>query len=58
MAEDKKQDICWNELARLYGDAEALLAELDRLELYQAGAHLCMAMEIIRQLHPDLMKPD
>lgn len=42
------------EVAELYGEALQLLQALDRLGLYQAGAHLSMAIEAIRQRHPDL----
>ena len=42
------------EVAQLYREALQLLDALDRLGLYQAGAHLAMAIEAIRQRHPDL----
>ena len=45
----------WEELERLYRQAEAMLAELDRLGLYQAGAHLSMAIDAMRQRHPGLL---
>ena len=47
----------WEELERLYGQALDLLEGLDRLGLYQAGAHLSLAIEVIRRQHP-LLSPD
>ena len=47
----------WDELERLYDQAIDLLAGLDRLGLFQAGAHLALAIEAIRQRHPDLPPP-
>ena len=44
----------FEELERLYRAAEAMLADLDRLGLHHAGAYLSMAMDIMRQSHPDL----
>jgi hypothetical protein len=44
----------WDELAELYRQAVQLLGALDRLGLYQAGAHLSMAIEAMRQHHPKL----
>ena len=49
---DPKED--WGELERLYAQALELLADLDRLRLFQAGAHLAMAIEAMRQRHPNL----
>ncbi len=43
-----------DELAELYRDGLQLLEALDRLGLYQAGAHLAMAIEAIRHRRPDL----
>ena len=48
----------WDELKELYETANKLLEGLDRLGLYQAGAHLSMAIEIMRQRHPSLPSPD
>jgi hypothetical protein len=48
----------WNELDRLYRQAQEVLAGLDRLGLYQAGAHLSMALEAMRQRHPQLPRCD
>lgn len=48
----------WNELDRLYRQAQDVLAGLDRLGLYQAGAHLSMALEAMRQRHPQLPRCD
>ena len=48
----------WDELGRLYAQALELLAGLDRLGLDQAGAHLSMAIEIMRQRHPFLSALD
>jgi hypothetical protein len=48
----------WDELARLYAQAVELLAGLDRLDLDHAGAHLSMAIEIMRQRHPSLSGRD
>ena len=47
-----KQD--WQELEQLYAQALDVLAGLDRLGLFQAGAHLAMAIEAMRQRHPNL----
>ena len=44
----------WDEIEQLYEQALEMLAGLDRLGLYQAGAHLCMAIEAMRQHHPRL----
>lgn len=44
----------WDELEQLYEQATEMLAGLDRLGLYQAGAHLSMAIEAMRQHHPRL----
>jgi hypothetical protein len=44
----------WDEIGRLYRQAQDVLAGLDRLGLYQAGAHLSMALEAMRQRHPQL----
>jgi hypothetical protein len=48
----------WDELDRLYRQAVDVLAGLDRLGLYQAGAHLSMALEAMRQRHPQLPRYD
>ena len=53
---DLQQD--WDELGELYRQALAVLEGLDRLGLYQAGAHLSMAIEAMRQRHPHLPPPD
>ncbi len=42
------------DIAALYDQALQLLGALDRLGLHQAGAHLTMAIEAIRQRYPDL----
>ena len=42
----------WEELEQLYGQGLTVLAGLDRLGLYHAGAYLSMALEIMRQRHP------
>ena len=47
----------WDEIEKLYEQALEVLAGLDRLGLYQAGAHLCMAIEAMRQHHPSLSSP-
>lgn len=44
----------WDELRALYLQALDLLEGLDRLGLHQAGAHLSMAIELMRQRHPSL----
>lgn len=44
----------WDELEQLYAQALDVLAGLDRLGLFQAGAHLAMAIEAMRQRHPNL----
>lgn len=48
----------WNELEQLYVQALDVLAGLDRLGLYLAGAHLSMALEAMRQRHPTLSSFD
>ncbi len=48
----------WKQLEQLYEQALALLAGLDRLGLFQAGAHLAMAIEAMRQRHPGLPPPE
>lgn len=44
----------WDEIDELYRQALAILKGLDRLGLYQASAHLSMAIEAMRQRHPHL----
>ena len=58
MAEQQELQEGWDEIEELYGRAMELLTALDRLQLYQAGAHLTMAMEAIRQRHPNLPPPE
>ena len=53
---DPKEE--WDELEQLYAQALEVLAGLDRLRLFQAGAHLAMAIEAMRQRHPNLSSPD
>jgi hypothetical protein len=53
-----KLDENWDELERLYRQAREVLAGLDRLGLYQAGAYLSMALDIMRQRHPNLASSD
>ena len=48
-----KPDENWEELERLYRQAREVLAGLDRLGLYQAGAYLSMALDVIRAARPD-----
>jgi hypothetical protein len=48
----------WDELGTLFAEAVELLAGLDRLGLDHAGAHLSMAIEIMRQRHPFLSALD
>ncbi len=48
----------WEELEQLYRQAVDVLAGLDRLGLYQAGAHLSMALDVMRQRHPILSSFD
>jgi hypothetical protein len=48
----------WDELSLLYAQAIELLEGLDRLGLDHAGAHLSMAIEIMRQRHPSLPEFD
>lgn len=43
-----------DELQRLHEQALKLLAGLDALGLYLAGAHLSLAIEIMQQQHPGL----
>lgn len=47
-----------DELEQLYAQALELLSGLDRLRLFQAGAHLAMAIEAMRQRHPNLSSFD
>lgn len=54
MTEQPELQQGWDELGALYRQAVELLAGLDRLGLYQAGAHLSMAIEAMRQRHPYL----
>ena len=49
---------CWEEIGRLYVQALDLLDGLDRLGLYQAGAHVSLAIETMRRQHPLLSEPD
>ena len=58
MADRANPDQDWEELDRLYRQAREVLAGLDRLGLYQAGAYLSMAIEAIRQRHPNLSSSD
>ena len=53
---DPKEE--WDELEQLYAQALDVLAGLDRLRLFQAGAHLAMAIEAMRQRHPNLSAMD
>ncbi len=48
----------WEELEQIYMRGLEMLAGLDRLGLYLAGAHLAMALEAMRQRHPGLPPPD
>ena len=45
----------WDEIEQLYEQAIEVLVGLDRLGLYQAGAHLSMAIEAMRRHHPRLL---
>ena len=58
MADQSNLQQDWDELGRLYAQAVELLAGLDRLGLDHAGAHLSMAIEIMRQRHPHLSALD
>ena len=44
----------WDEIEQLYEQALEMLVGLDRLGLYQAGAHLSLAIEAMRRHHPRL----
>jgi hypothetical protein len=57
MAEEPDLQQGWDDLDALYAQALQVLEELDRLGLYQAGAHLSMAIEAMRQRHPNLPPP-
>ena len=48
----------WTAVEQLHRQAVELLAGLDRLGLFQAGAHLAMAIEAMRQRHPKLSPAD
>jgi hypothetical protein len=54
MAKQPELEESWDELRELYAQAVDLLAALDGLGLYQAGAHLSMAIEAMRKRHPNL----
>ena len=58
MPEQPNLQADWDELGALHAQAVELLEGLDRLGLDQAGAHLSMAIEIMRQRHPSLSAPD
>src|SRR5688500_9899342 len=44
----------WAEREQLYREGTILLSGLDRRGLFQAGAHLSMALEVMRRRHPIL----
>ena len=44
------------EVLELYSSMLFILGALDRLGLFQAGAYLSMAMEMVRSRHPDLVQ--
>ncbi len=48
----------WEELEQLYVQARDVLEGLDRLGLYQAGAHLSMALHLMRQRLPTISPSD
>ena len=58
MTDQAELQQAWDELGDLYRTASELLEALDRLGLYQAGAHLSMAIEAMRQRHPHLPPSD
>ena len=58
MPEQPDLQLDWDELGTLYAQAVELLEGLDRLGLDHAGAHLSMAIEIMRQRHPSLSATD
>jgi hypothetical protein len=43
-------------LGELQHSAQALLAGLDEIGLHQAAAYVSMAMDVMRQSRPDLLK--
>lgn len=45
----------WARLMDLHRTADKLLAGLDELGLHQAGAYVSMAIDAMRQAHPDRM---
>ncbi len=53
-AERSEVEDAWDELVRLHSDALDLLGSLDRLGLFQAGAYVSMAIDVMRRQHPDL----
>lgn len=48
----------WDRLAKLHRSAEDLLAGLDELALHQAAAYVSMALDAMRQAHPDMQPSD
>ena len=58
MSDQPELQQSWDELGELHRQACELLERLDRLGLYQAGAHLSMAIEAMRQRHPHLPSYD
>jgi hypothetical protein len=52
--ESPRLNDAWEELEQLYMKGLEVLEGVDRLGLYLAGAHLAMALEAMRQRHPEL----
>ncbi len=44
----------WEELRQLHEEALSMLVHLDRLGLFQAGAYVSMAIDVMRRQHPAL----
>ena len=54
MAEKCEFEKRWAELQNLHEEGMELLARLDQLGLYEAGAYVSMMIDVIRRQHPDL----
>ena len=46
----------WDRLGELQRSAQSLLATLDEAGLHQAAAYVSMALDVMRQSRPDLLR--
>ncbi|HEY0014079.1 MAG TPA: hypothetical protein VGB79_14650 [Allosphingosinicella sp.] len=46
----------WDRLAELQRSAQTLLSTLDEAGLHQAAAYVSMALDVMRQSRPDLLR--